>query len=115
MCITSITMSLTSIPLSCRSRWTYSDPSFGCNSDKMHPNPVALTRALKLRSVHGWSPFNDNCTNAQGNLLENTPGYFMDVMIDGKPVRTYAKYQAVKEEFDRLQYWPDEVGGNMLG
>jgi hypothetical protein len=93
---------------------TYTMPSFGCNSDKMHPNPVTLTRALKLRSVHGWSPFNDNCTNAQGNLLENTPGYFMDEIINGKPVRTFARYQAVKEEFDRLQYWPDEVGGNLL-
>jgi hypothetical protein len=93
---------------------TYTMPSFGCNSDGMHPNPVARTRALTLRSVHGWSPFNDNCTNARGNLLENTPGYFTDEIINGKPVRTFARYQAVKEEFDRLQYWPDEVGGNLL-
>jgi hypothetical protein len=49
---------------------TYTDPSFGCNSDGKNPNPVTLTRALMLRSVHGWSPFNDNCTNAQGNLLK---------------------------------------------
>jgi hypothetical protein len=91
---------------------TYADPSFGCNSDKMHPNPVARTQALTLRSVHGWSPFNDNCTNAQGNLLENTPGYFTCCNPDGS--RIYTRYQAVKEEFDRLQYWPDEVGGNLL-
>jgi len=90
---------------------TYTDPSFGCNSDGMHPNPVQLTEALMLRSVHGWSPFNDNCTNAQGNLLENTPGYFT---INPDKTRNYAKYQAVKAVFDRLQYWPDEVGGNML-
>ena len=88
---------------------TYTDPSFGCNSDKMHPNPVTLTRALMLRSVHGWSPFNDNCTNAQGNLLENTPSYFT-INPDGI-TKNYAKYQAVKAEFDALQYWPDEVGG----
>jgi hypothetical protein len=91
---------------------TYTLPSFGCNSDGMHPNPVALTRALKLRSVHGWSPFNDNCTNAQGNLLENTPGYFTCCNPPG--IKNYAKYQAVKAEFDALQYWPDVVGGNLL-
>ena len=91
---------------------TYTDPSFGCNSDGMHPNPVARTVALTLRSVHGWSPFNDNCTNARGNLLENTPGYFTCCNPDGS--RIYTRYQAVKEEFDRLQYWPDEVGGNLL-
>ena len=90
---------------------TYTDPSFGCNFDNMHPKPVTLTRALKLRSVHGWSPFNDNCTNAQGNLLENTPGYFT---INPDKTKNYAKYQAVKAEFDALQYWPDVVGGNML-
>jgi hypothetical protein len=54
----------------------------------------------------------DNCTNAQGNLLENTPGYFTCCNPDGS--RIYTRYQAVKEEFDRLQYWPDEVGGNLL-
>jgi hypothetical protein len=91
---------------------TYTVPSFGCNSNGKNPNPVALTRALMLRSVHGWSPFNDNCTNAQGNLLENTPGYFTCCNEDGS--RIYAKYQAVKEEFDALQYWPAEVGENTL-
>ena len=25
---------------------TYNDPSFGCNSDRMNPNPVPLTRVL---------------------------------------------------------------------
>lgn len=88
---------------------TYTMPSFGCDQTK---KPVTLTRALKLRSVHGWSPFNDNCTNSQGNLLENTPGYFTCCNPDGS--RIYTKYQAVKEEFDTLQYWPDVVGGNLL-
>jgi hypothetical protein len=46
--------------------------------------------------------------------LKITPGYFMDEIIDGKPVRTFAKYQAVKEKFDDLQYWPDMVAGNLL-
>ena len=46
--------------------------------------------------------------------LKITPGYFMDEIIDGKPVRTFAKYQAVKKKFDLLQYWPAAVGENTL-
>ena len=90
---------------------TYKNPSFGCNSDGMNPNPVPLTRVLLLAHVHGWAPFNINCTNTRGNLLENTPGYFVD--NPPKP-RNYAKYQAVKKKFDLLQYWPAAVGENTL-
>jgi hypothetical protein len=90
---------------------TYKNPSFGCNSDGMNPNPVPLNKVLMLAHVHGWAPFNINCTNTRGNLLENTPGYFVD--NPPKP-RNYAKYQAVKKEFDLLQYWPAAVGENTL-
>ena len=77
----------------------YKDPTFACNTDMMHPNPVALNDVTVLRNVYGWSPFNDYCKNPEYNLLQNTPGYYMG----DPPNRTYPGYQAVKNEFDDLQ------------
>jgi hypothetical protein len=56
-----------------------------------------------LAHLYGWGPFQDHC-NAKANLLENTPGY-------NNPTQT-PNYQAVKGEFDGLQYWKDVLNGD---
>jgi hypothetical protein len=63
-----------------------------CNQTKQ---PAPLTEADMLAKVYGWGPFNDNCT-AETNLLQNTPGYKQN---------NSERYQAVKTDFDALQYW----------
>jgi hypothetical protein len=87
---------------------TYKNPAFGCDQTKL---PVTLNKALMRSHAYGWTPFNVNCTNTAGNLLENTPTYFTCVPPGILPcippaIRNYAKYQAVKAKFDELQYWP---------
>jgi hypothetical protein len=71
--------------------------SFGgkCDQEK-GPEPASLDDAAMLAQVYGWGPFNKNC-DADANLLEDTPGYNEN---------NYAGYQAVKAEFDELNYWP---------
>ncbi len=76
---------------------SYKVKSFGCDQNK---SPVALTEQLMLRSVYGFTPFNDNCTNAQGNLLADTPGYNGNRGAD---------FERIKLKFDRLQYWSTAV------
>lgn len=67
---------------------------WSCNKAKQ---PVPLTEPLMLAHVYGWSPFNEQCTSSDANLLQDTPGYSEN---------NNSKYQTVKTEFDKLQYWP---------
>jgi hypothetical protein len=60
------------------------------------PDPGTLDDDAMLAHVYGWDPFNANCS-AQTNLLEDTPGY---------QENNFSGYQAVKSEFDALNYWP---------
>ncbi|HME07594.1 MAG TPA: hypothetical protein VKG25_11100 [Bryobacteraceae bacterium] len=72
--------------------------SLGCNYTKF-PDPVApLTLQLTLQHAYGWTPFTEGLCNAALNLLENTPPDYN--------ANHYALYQKVKEQFDKLQYWP---------
>ncbi len=71
--------------------------------DKTKPIPL-LTRPLMMSHLYGWTPFGENCSDPKANLLENTPGYFT---LNPDGTKNYAKYQSVKDEFDRMQYWPD--------
>jgi hypothetical protein len=57
---------------------------------------LMLNESAMIRNVYGWSPFNDNCTDPTYNQIYNTPS-FMD------------RYQAIKKEFDDLQY--DGING----
>ncbi len=59
-------------------------------------DPKDLDEDAMLAHVYGWGPFNANCS-AETNLLEDTPGYREN---------NYAQYQAVKSDFDALNYWP---------
>jgi hypothetical protein len=75
---------------------------WGCDQNQ-NPNPPSLTVQAFLGHLYGWGPFQDHC-NARANLLENTPGY-------NNPAKT-PNYQAVKGEFDGLQYWKDVLNGD---
>ena len=57
-----------------------------------------LTLQLTLQHAYGWTPFTEGLCNAALNLLENTPPDYN--------ANHYALYQKVKEQFDKLQYWP---------
>lgn len=65
--------------------------------------PGEPTEPVMLSHVYGWTPFVDQCVNTASHLLEDTPGYFT---INPDKTKNYAKYQAVKNQFDTLQYWP---------
>jgi hypothetical protein len=77
--------------------------------------PDGSLEAKIISHTYGWTPFNTNpgdqqskgvnCPNqpSDTHLLEDTPGYWTQ-NSDGS--KNYAKYQAVKQEFDDLQYWP---------
>jgi hypothetical protein len=69
--------------------------ALGCDTKK---SPLPLTNDLMFAHVHGWAPFNENCPSSRTNLLEQTPAYKAD---------NFLKYREVKEEFDKLQYWPN--------
>jgi hypothetical protein len=66
------------------------------------PLPSSGTAVL-LSHLYGWTPFVTDCIPNGFRLLADTPGYFT-INPDGS--KNYAKYQAVKETFDLLQYWP---------
>ncbi len=66
--------------------------AFGCDPDK---KPIKLDEALMRQHVQGWGPFNEFCSDAKTNLLEQTPGY---------KANNAARYQKIKEVFDKLQY-----------
>ena len=74
--------------------------------------PFSLEAKI-ISHAYGWTPFNtdpggrgDNCPNQPSatHLLQDTPGYWTK-NTDGSI--NYAKYLAVKQKFDDLQYWPD--------
>ena len=75
--------------------------------------------ALLRSHAYGWTPFNinpgvspeENCPNQPSatHLLEDTPGYWT---LNRDNTKNYAKYQAVKTEFDDLQYWPSQTAPN---
>ncbi len=68
---------------------------FGPNKPCGDGTPVKLTDSLMVAHVYGWTPFTENGCPAGANLLEETPGY---------PDNHYAKYAAVKEQYDLLNY-----------
>lgn len=72
-----------------RHKWT---DEWGCTGE-----PMVLTDKLFLAHLYGWTPFLENCTNTAANQLYNTPGY----TDPEKPLN----YEAVKADFDELQYW----------
>jgi hypothetical protein len=70
---------------------------------------VELSDDLLIAHAYGWTPFTEAVEDGQGcgprdNLLQNTPGYFKDVMVNGETVRDYSEYRRVKLSFDRLNY-----------
>jgi len=67
------------------------------------PDPPTLTEQALLGHLYAWTPFNAHC-GAKANLLEKTPGY-------NDPTKT-PNYEAVKGEFDGLQYWKDVLNGD---
>jgi hypothetical protein len=74
-------------------RHTWKDV-WGCTGE-----PVKKTERLLLAHLYGWTPFLENCKNTGANQLYHTPGY-----EDPKRPRNY---EAVKADFDQLQYWVD--------
>jgi hypothetical protein len=58
-------------------------------------SPIPLTDELMISHVYGWAPFTENGCAANANNLENTPGYTDN---------NHARYLAVKQEFDKLNY-----------
>lgn len=71
--------------------------------------------------AYGWTPFVTDpdkpatpvpCPNqpTMTHLLEDTPGYWEPTGVPNQ--KDYAKYQAVKQKFDDLQYWPDHNAPN---
>ena len=76
--------------------------------------PAGSLEAKIIAHAYGWTPFNTdpngqgsvNCPNQPSatHLLEDTPGYWTQNTNGSK---NYAKYQAVKQKFDDLQYWPN--------
>jgi hypothetical protein len=75
---------------------TYAAPLKGSCDQTKAAEPDTLDEASMLSHVYAWTPFNANC-GAGTNLLEDTPGYADN---------NYAKYQAVKADFDALNNWP---------
>jgi hypothetical protein len=53
---------------------------------------------LMLQHVYGWQPFG----GATSCLLQDTPGYWT---LNPDKTRNYSLYEAVKKDFDLLQYW----------
>jgi hypothetical protein len=77
--------------------------SLGCDYAEF-PGPVApQTLQLTLQHGYGWTPFTEGKCAADLNLLEKTPPDYS--------ANHYARYQKVKEQFDRLQYWPSGSDG----
>lgn len=78
----------------------------------------ANVEPLIIDHAYGWTPFKTDpdkpatpvsCPNdpSASHLLEDTPGYWAPTGTPGQ--KDYAKYQAVKQEFDDLQYWPNHA------
>ncbi|QGM47290.1 hypothetical protein [Methylocystis heyeri] len=65
-----------------------------CNGDP-NVHPVDLSDNLMIAHLYGWGPFTENGCDASVNKLENTPTYSDN---------NYAKYAAVKMQFDKLNY-----------
>jgi hypothetical protein len=76
------------------------------------------TQDQMIAQVYQFSPFNVACTVHPGggdslkyHLLQNTPGYYKSEPGEKCDIPTgnncdYSGYQAVKDKFDALQYWP---------
>jgi len=79
-----------------RHTWTQ---VWGCTGD-----PVDKTDQLILAHLYGWTPIVVNCTNTGANQLYNTPGY----ENPNRPLN----YEAVKADFDELQYWVNVLQGD---
>jgi hypothetical protein len=85
-----------------------------------------ITDGLVVNHVYGWGPWvestdgnADHGCAAAVNLLQDTPGYFVDKIVNGGPFRDYTNYLIVKQAFDKLNYgnsngmmsgnrWPDQ-------
>ncbi len=78
----------------------YANPNtgWGCQAGQ---GPIAETFNQQIGHLHGWSPYLTGCTNANGNQVYHTPGYF----TPGPPPDT-TKYEAVKRDFDAAQVVP---------
>jgi hypothetical protein len=90
--------------------------------------PAASAELLIMDHAYGWTPFNTDpnkptepaaCPNntpgsplnkPATHLLQDTPGYW----TAGRTETDYSKYQAVKDKFDALQYWPGIANPNGL-
>src|SRR6185437_7155541 len=66
--------------------------------------PVKKTDQLLLAHLYGWTPFLENCKNTGANQLYHTPGY--------DDPRRPLNYEAVKADFDELQYWVNVLQGD---
>jgi hypothetical protein len=92
--------------------------------------PPAAAELLIMDHAYGWTPFNtdpnkptepvacpNNTPSSPNNkpathLLQDTPGYWVATRQPTQP--DYSKYQAVKDKFDTLQYWPELANPNGL-
>ena len=90
----------------------------------------ASAELLIMDHAYGWTPFNTDpnkpetpgpCPNntpkspnnqPASHLLQDTPNYWVATRIPDQP--DYSKYQAVKDKFDQLQYWPGIANPNGL-
>jgi hypothetical protein len=90
----------------------------------------ASAELLIMDHAYGWTPFNTDpnkpetpvaCPNntprspnnqPASHLLQDTPGYWVASRIPTQP--DYSKYQAAKDQFDTLQYWPGIANPNGL-
>lgn len=66
--------------------------------------PVPKTERLILAHLYGWTPVLENCKNTAANQLYNTPGY--------NDPKLPQNYEAVKANFDELQYWVNVLKGD---
>jgi hypothetical protein len=80
-------------------------------SSKCTGTPVDITDTLLIAHAYGWGPWTESATGradegckADVNLLQDTPGYFEPIMLEGKPAKDYTKYLTVKLGFDKLNY-----------
>jgi hypothetical protein len=73
--------------------------------------PINITDNLLISHAYGWGPWVESTTGIAGdgcaadvNLLQNTPGYFKPIVLNGEPSKDYGNYLIVKLGFDLLNY-----------
>jgi hypothetical protein len=70
--------------------------------------PVDINNGLLVAHLYGFTPWVEaspgtGC-NPLANLLQDTPGYYMDKTVNNEPFRDYTNYHIVKTAYDKLNY-----------